>query len=74
MGQRVQTVAQRDDALCRELMTAFATLSGVPVGIHASFNPRGKPIVGTPRDALERSFTSPLDVLAIGPRVVEKAA
>lgn len=69
----MQTVAQRDGPLCRELMTASATRSGVPAVIHASFNTRGKPIVCTPRDALERFFASALDVLAIGANVVENA-
>jgi carbamoyltransferase len=46
----------------------------VPVVINTSFNTRGKPIVCTPRDALECFFTSPLDVLAIGPYMIEKAS
>jgi carbamoyltransferase len=46
----------------------------VPVVINTSFNTRGKPIVCTPRDALECFFTSPLDLLAIGSYVVEKDA
>jgi carbamoyltransferase len=55
------------------LIAAFAKRTGVPIVINTSFNTRGKPIVCTPRDALECFFTSPLDVLAIGPYVIEKA-
>jgi carbamoyltransferase len=70
---RVQTVSRAHSPLYHELIAAFERRSGVPVVINTSFNTRGKPIVCTPRDALECFFTSPLDVLAIGPYVVEKA-
>jgi carbamoyltransferase len=71
---RVQTVAHAHNPLYHDLIAAFAKRTGVPVVINTSFNTRGKPIVCTPRDALECFFTSPLDVLAIGPYVIEKAA
>jgi carbamoyltransferase len=56
------------------LIAAFAQRSGVPAVINTSFNTRGKPIVCTPLDALECFFASRLDVLAIGPYVIEKNA
>jgi carbamoyltransferase len=71
---RVQTVSRTHNPLYHDLIKAFAKRTGVPVVINTSFNTRGKPIVCTPRDALECFFTSPLDVLAIGPYVIEKAA
>ena len=71
---RVQTVSHAVNPLYHDLIAAFAERTGVPVVINTSFNTRGKPIVCTPRDALECFFTSPLDVLAIGPYVVEKAS
>ena len=71
---RVQTVARETHPLYHDLIAAFAERTGVPVVINTSFNTRGKPIVCTPRDALECYFTSPLDVLAIGPFMLEKAA
>lgn len=51
---------------------AFGEITGVPVLVNTSFNTRGKPIVCTPRDALETFWTSPLDALAIGSFLVEK--
>lgn len=57
-----------------DTIAAFGRRTGVPVVINTSFNTRGKPIVCTPRDALECFFTSPLDVLAIGRYVIEKDA
>jgi len=71
---RVQTVARDVNPLYHDLIDAFGRRTGVPVVINTSFNTRGKPIVCTPRDALECFFTSPLDVLAIGPYVIDKAA
>ena len=70
---RVQTVSRAHNPLYHDLIAAFAQRTGVPVLINTSFNTRGKPIVCTPRDALECFCTSPLDVLAIGPYVIEKA-
>jgi carbamoyltransferase len=69
---RVQTVSRAANPLYHDLIDAFARRTGVPVVINTSFNTRGKPIVCTPRDALECFFTSPLDVLAIGPYMIEK--
>jgi carbamoyltransferase len=71
---RVQTVSRATNPGYYDLIDAFARRTGVPVVINTSFNTRGKPIVCTPRDALECFFTSPLDVLAIGPYLMEKAA
>jgi carbamoyltransferase len=69
---RVQTVSRAANPLYHDLIGAFGRRTGVPVVINTSFNTRGKPIVCTPRDALECFYTSPLDVLAIGPFVIEK--
>ena len=71
---RVQTVSREQNASYHALIRAFAARTGVPVLVNTSFNTRGKPIVCTPRDALECFFTTPLDVLAIGPFLLEKGA
>ena len=71
---RVQTVSRSTSPLYHALIEAFGERTGVPVVINTSFNTRGKPIVCTPRDALECFFASPIDVLAIGPYVIEKEA
>jgi len=41
--------------------------------VNTSFNVRGEPIVGSPKAAVEAFFSTPLDVLAIGRFIVEKA-
>ena len=71
---RVQTVSRDVNPLYHATIAAFAQQTGVPVVINTSFNTRGKPIVCTPRDALECFFASPIDVLAIGRCVIEKGA
>jgi carbamoyltransferase len=69
---RVQTINRSQHAMYYDLLKSFAGLTGVPVLVNTSFNTRGEPIVCTPRDALESFCTTPLDVLAIGPFLLEK--
>jgi carbamoyltransferase len=69
---RIQTVNRRQNPLYYDLISAFRERTGVPVLINTSFNTRGKPIVCSPRDAVECFWTSPLDALAIGPFLLQK--
>lgn len=71
---RVQTVRRDQHPLYYDLLDAFRQRTGVPVLVNTSFNTRGAPIVCSPRDAIEAFWTSPLDVLALGPFLVEKRA
>lgn len=71
---RVQTVRADQNPTLHALLQAFKARTGVPVLVNTSFNTRGEPIVCTPRDALESFCTTPLDALAIGPFIVDKAA
>jgi carbamoyltransferase len=70
---RVQTVDAATNPHLHALLRAFAERTGVPVLVNTSFNTRGEPIVCTPRDALAAFYTSPLDALALGPFLLEKA-
>jgi carbamoyltransferase len=69
---RIQTINQRQHREYYDLLHAFAARTGVPVLVNTSFNIRGEPIVCSPRDAVECFWSSPLDVLVIGPFIVEK--
>jgi carbamoyltransferase len=69
---RVQTINRSQNPLYYDLLQAFARHTGVPVLVNTSFNTRGEPIVCTPRDAVESFCSTPLDVLAIGPFLLEK--
>lgn len=69
---RVQTVNRHQNPIYYDLLRAFKLKTGVPILVNTSFNTRGKPIVCTPRDAIESFISSPLDALAIGPFLIEK--
>ncbi len=69
---RIQTVNAEQHGKYHDLLQAFKRKSGVPVLINTSFNTLGKPIVCTPRDAVECFWSSPFDALVIGNYLVEK--
>jgi len=69
---RIQTVNEQQHPLYYNLLREFKSLTGVPVLVNTSFNTLGKPIVSSPRDAIECFWTSPFDALVIGSFLVEK--
>lgn len=69
---RIQTVNAIQHPLYHSLLKEFKDLTGVPVLINTSFNTLGKPIVCSPRDAIECFWTSPFDALVIGSFLLEK--
>jgi carbamoyltransferase len=69
---RVQTVDRRDEPLLARLLDRFEARTGLPVLVNTSFNTAGRPMVDSPRDALECFGASPIDALVIGPFVVER--
>jgi carbamoyltransferase len=69
---RVQTITRAQHPLYYDLVRQFGRLTGVPVLINTSFNARGRPIVCSPRDAVETFMTSPLDALVIGSFILRK--
>ncbi len=71
---RVQTVDRVDEPLAAELLEAFERRSGLPVLVNTSLNTAGRPMVDSPRDALECFGSAPVDALAIGPFLVRRAA
>jgi carbamoyltransferase len=69
---RAQTVRREQNPLYYELIEKFGRMTGVSVLINTSFNIKGKPIVCTPADALACFYTSPIDVLVMGPFILQK--
>jgi len=69
---RIQTVDPADDPLTASLLTAFDELTGTPVVVNTSLNTVGRPMVDSPRDALELFGSAPVDALAIGPYLVRR--
>lgn len=69
---RIQTINEHQHKNYYDLIKAFQRKTGVPVLVNTSFNTLGKPIVCTPRDAIECFWSSPFDALIIGSFVIEK--
>jgi carbamoyltransferase len=71
---RIQTVDRHDEPLVARMLECFEHRTGLPVVVNTSLNTAGRPMVDDPRDALECFGSAPVDLLAIGPFVVRRAA
>lgn len=69
---RIQTIRREQNPLYYDLIKTFAGRTGVPVLVNTSLNIRGKPIVCTPRDAVECFWSSPLDAMVMGSFLLQK--
>jgi carbamoyltransferase len=69
---RIQTVDRATEPLLARMLDAFEERTGVPVVVNTSLNTAGRPMVDSPRDALECFGSAPVDVLAIGPYLLER--
>ena len=70
---RAQTVARQDEPLVHAMLEAFRRRTGLPLVVNTSLNTAGRPMVDSPRDALECFGSAPIDALAIGPFLVRRA-
>jgi carbamoyltransferase len=71
---RVQTVHTDTEPLVAEMLAEFERLTGLPVVVNTSLNTAGRPMVDTPREAMELFGSAPVDLLALGPFAVHRAA
>ena len=69
---RAQTVSADDEPLVARMLEAFERRTGLPVVVNTSLNTAGRPMVDSPRDALECFGSAPVDLLAIGNLVVRR--
>jgi len=69
---RIQTVDPATEPLVADLLTEFEARTGLPVVVNTSLNTAGRPMVDTPREALELFGSAPVDLLAIGPFAVRR--
>jgi carbamoyltransferase len=69
---RIQTVDRREEPIVARMLEAFERRTGVPVVINTSLNTAGRPIVNSPRDALEVFGSAPVTALAMGPFLVRR--
>ncbi len=70
---RVQTVDRETQALFHGVIEAFGALTGVPVLLNTSFNTFRAPMVCSPAEAIACYASTPIDSLALGPFLLEKA-
>lgn len=70
---RVQTVDPSIEPLVAEMLTEFERRTGLPVVVNTSLNTAGRPMVDTPREAMELFGSAPVDLLAIGPYAVHRS-
>ena len=70
---RIQTVTKETNQRYYDLIKAFEKQTGCSVLINTSFNVRGEPIVCSPEDAYRCFMRTNIDVLVLGPYVLEKA-
>lgn len=71
---RVQTIDRREEPLVARMLDAVGRKTGVPVVVNTSLNTAGRPMVDSPRDALECFGSAPVDALALGPFLMERSA
>jgi carbamoyltransferase len=70
---RVQTVDPADNPVLARMLSEFDKRTGLPVVINTSLNTAGRPMVDSPRDALECFGSAPIDLLALGSFVVRRS-
>ena len=63
---RIQTVDAAAQPLTARMLHEFEQRTGLPVVVNTSLNTAGRPMVDSPRDALECFGSAPIDLLAIG--------
>jgi carbamoyltransferase len=71
---RVQTVHADTEPLVAEMLAEFERRTGLPVVVNTSLNTAGRPMVDTPREAMELFGSAPVDLLALGPFAVHRAS
>jgi len=69
---RIQSVDASSEPLVARMLAGFEQRTGLPVVINTSLNTAGRPMVDSPRDALECFGSTPVDLLAIGPFAVRR--
>ncbi|MEC7946253.1 MAG: carbamoyltransferase C-terminal domain-containing protein, partial [Myxococcota bacterium] len=69
---RIQSVNREQEPLYYDLIKAFKKRTGVGVVINTSMNVRGEPIVNTPEDAFLCFMRTNMDVLVMGPYLLQK--
>ncbi len=70
---RLQTVSKRTNPLYHALISRFCEKTGVPIVLNTSLN-ENEPIVRTPAEAINCFLRTDMDVLVLGPHVVDRGS
>ncbi|MFB9239322.1 carbamoyltransferase [Plantactinospora siamensis] len=70
---RIQTVDPDTEPVLAEMLAEFERRTGLPVVVNTSLNTAGRPMVDTPREAMELFGSAPVDLLVLGPFAVHRA-
>jgi carbamoyltransferase len=62
---RVQTIHPDDNPVLHAIVKAFEQATGCGVVVNTSFNVRGEPIVGSPKDAYTCFMRTEIDLLVL---------
>ncbi|MDB2407453.1 nodulation protein [Jannaschia sp.] len=71
---RLQTIPADSDRRVAAILRAFHEITDCPMLLNTSFNARGEPIVCTAADAVAAFLNMEMDLLALGPFLVRRAA
>ena len=69
---RVQTVTREQNEWLYDLLTEFASITGIGVLLNTSFNVNGKPILSSAKEAFEVFYNSAMDGLVVEDMYVTK--
>src|SRR5256885_6906886 len=70
---RLQTVHRETNPLYHQLISAFESLTNVPILLNTSFN-ENEPIVCRPEEALDCFLRTKMDLLVLGSFFIERIA
>lgn len=69
---RFQTVTQESNERIYKLIKEFEKITGIPVLINTSLNGKSQPILETPEDGLKFFETTPVDMIVIHGKIIER--
>jgi carbamoyltransferase len=69
---RLQTVAEKDNPLYWRLIKEFEHITQIPILLNTSFN-ENEPIVCQPQEAIDCFLRTKMDVLVLGPYVMQRS-
>lgn len=70
---RVQEVSETSNAELHKILSGFYERTGIPALVNTSFNDSEKPIVQSPKQAVQTFYSTGIDALVVGPFLLRKS-